>query len=163
VPARAASCQPGNGDDHDLAALVIRFNKLRQELWDLAPRIGLLTDPSDKDLQRAYRCASQILLLIVEQVIPARPALARRSSPEAVHDLNRALEAFQTAAHQALITIDTYIKTLQNERRQSERKRRSNKQYSADQLHLHQLRLRTNTELQALAEHSDGFLRALSV
>jgi len=163
VPARAASSQSGNGDDHDLAALTVRVDKLRQELWDLAPRIGLLTEPSDKDLERAYRCASQLLLLIVEQVIPARPALARRSSPQAIEGLDRALAAFQAAAHQALITIDTYTKTLQNERRQREHERRSNRRFSADQLYLQQLRLQANTELQALAQHTDGFLRAISV
>jgi hypothetical protein len=161
VPARAASSQSGNGDDRDVADLTRRVDKLRQELRDLAPRIGLMVEPSDQDLERTYRCASQLLMLIVEQVVPARPALARRSSLRSVRDLDRAVAAFQAAAHQALIVIYTFAETMRNERRQRESERRSNRRFSQDQLHLQQLRLQANTELQALVEQANDFLRVI--
>jgi hypothetical protein len=162
VPARAARSRSENGDDHDVAELSRRVDKLRQELRDLAPRIGRTVEPRDQDINRAYRCVSQLLMLIVDQVVPARPALARRSSLRSVRDLDRAVAAFQATAEQAQIVIHAFMETRENERHQRERQSRRNKKFIRDQLDLQQLRLQVKTELQALAEQSEDFLRVIS-
>jgi hypothetical protein len=146
------------------AAVRLVVDKLRQDLQDLqdlAPRIGLIVEPSEEDLEHAYRCTNKLLTLIVEQLVPARLALARRSSLRSVQDLDRAVAAFEAAANQALILIHAFANTMQHERRQRERKRRSNRRFSQDQLHLHQLRLKANTELQAFMEQAGDFLRVI--
>lgn len=156
------SSQPGNGEHHWLTQLIVKIRGLTGELEALATRIGLHTDPAEKDVRAAMDCVSQLFSLIVQEVIPHRRTFSRMATvADSLRELNEAIESLQQSGHKALVAIGVYTKTLQNEQRLGER-RRSNRSYGSDQQYLQSLRYEAAVSANQLVAALEGFLRVLS-
>jgi len=113
----SSSSESGNGD-HSWFGLIGRIKQLTLELQELAARIGLLADPTEDDVKKAHDLVSQLLTLIVKQILPYRIQLNMlASASSSIPDLNEALESLNQSGQKALIAIAIYKKTLNNEHR----------------------------------------------
>jgi hypothetical protein len=161
MPAIHAFSQQGNGEHHWLAELIAKVQQLTRQLRDVVPRIGIVTDPSERDVGAALECVGQVLSLIVGEVIPARHVISQVVSARSLRDVEQAISSLEVEAQNALVIIDTYAKTLRNEQRQRN-KVRPNKRFSDDQQALHRLRIQSNGQLSLLVAALDSFVRTLS-
>jgi hypothetical protein len=155
----SSSSEPGNGWHYWLKKLIAKILQLTIDLQELAARIGLLADPAENDVAEAYDRVSQLLSLIVQEVMPHRRELSQLGS---LPDLDEALKGLGLSGQSAFIAIDVYTKTLKNEQRQRASERRSNRRYAADQLHLQQLRCDAAERANELITASKDFVNFLS-
>jgi hypothetical protein len=154
-----SSSEPGNGWHHWLEELIAKILQLTIDLQALAARIELLADPDEKDVAEAYDRVSQLLSLIVQEVIPNQSELGQLGS---LQGLDEALKSLGLSGQIAFIAIDVYTKTLKNEQRQRASERRSNRRYATDQLHLQQLRCDAAEKANKLITASKEFVDLLS-
>jgi hypothetical protein len=160
---RFSSSGEGNGDHEWLDKLIVEIRKRTDELQGIARCIESLPHPPEGKVARACELVTELLGLIIEQILPRQADLRKMvSASRQVSNLDSALDGMYQSGQEALEAIAVYKGTLDNEQRQQREVRRSNPRYSSDQKSLQKLRREASVKVGGLLKDSVGFLRFIS-